>query len=169
MSPSRTDVQRLAEALFTVSEGLQRARRRIPDAATLTVLQVLAGAEKADPDQRVRPSDIAAALGVHRSAVTRHLQSLEEAGQLTLAVDPDDRRSWIVRLTDAGRDEVARLTTVGLERFMLFVADWDADEVRTLTELLIKFDKSKTPAAETFPPATTSTTPRSTRRPSATR
>src|SRR4029450_2503287 len=139
-TPTRQDVEQLVAALFAVTSGLERARRQIPDAAALSVLQVLAWAARQEPAQQVRPKDIAAALGVHRSAVTHQPQAREEGGQVPLPVDPPDRRSWFVALTDTGRGELDQLTTIGLDRFAAFVADWDAQEVRTLTRLLIKFD-----------------------------
>jgi DNA-binding MarR family transcriptional regulator len=142
-TPTRQDVEQLVAALFAVTSGLERARRQIPDAAALSVLQVLAWADRNPPAQQVRPKDIATALGVHRSAVTHQLQALEEAGQVTLTVDPADRRSWFVTLTDTGRAELERLTSIGMDRFAAFVADWDAQEVRTLTFLLVKFEASK--------------------------
>ena len=154
-TPTRQDVEQLVAALFAVTSGLDRARRQIPDAAALSVLQVLAWAERQEPAQQVRPKDIATALGVHRSAVTHQLQALEEDGQVTLTVDPADRRSWFVALTDPGRQELERLTTIGLDRFALFVADWDAQEVRTLTRLLGKFETSKAEVGRRVPPART--------------
>jgi DNA-binding MarR family transcriptional regulator len=90
---------------------------------------------------------------VHRSAVTHQLQALEEDGQVTLSVDPADRRSWFVALTDTGRQELDQLTTIGLDRFASFVADWDAQEVRTLTHLLAKFDASKAEVGRRAPPS----------------
>jgi DNA-binding MarR family transcriptional regulator len=154
-SPTRQDVEQLVAALFAVTSGLERARRQIPDAAALSVLQVLAWAERQQPAQQVRPKNIATALGVHRSAVTHQLQALEEAGQVTLTIDPADRRSWFVALTDTGRAELDRLTTVGMDRFALFVADWDAHEVRTLTRLLVKFEASKAQVGRRVPPSRT--------------
>ena len=154
-APTRQDVEQLVAALFTVTSGLERARRQIPDAAALSALQVLAWAERQEPAQKVRPKHIATALGVHRSAVTHQLQALEEAGQVTLTVDAADRRSWFVALTDVGRHELDRLTTIGMDRFALFVADWDAQEVRTLTRLLVKFDASKAEVGRQAPPSRT--------------
>jgi DNA-binding MarR family transcriptional regulator len=154
-APTRQDVEQLVAALFAVTSGLERARRQIPDAAALSVMQVLAWAERQEPAQKVRPKDIATALGVHRSAVTHQLQALEEAGQVTLTVDPGDRRSWFVALTDTGRAELDRLTTIGLDRFALFVADWDAQEVRTLTRLLVEFEASKAEVGRRAPPSRT--------------
>jgi DNA-binding MarR family transcriptional regulator len=154
-TPTRQDVEQLVAALFAVTSGLERARRQIPDAAALSALQVLAWAERQQPAQQVRPKNIATALGVHRSAVTHQLQALEETGQVTLTVDPADRRSWFVALTDAGRAELDRLTTIGMNRFALFVADWDAHEVRTLTRLLVKFEASKAEVGRRAPPSRT--------------
>jgi DNA-binding MarR family transcriptional regulator len=72
---------------------------------------------------------------------------------VTLTVDPADRRSWFVALTDTGHAELERLTTIGLDRFASFVADWDAQEVRTLTRLLVKFDASKAEVGRRSPPS----------------
>ena len=154
-TPTRQDVEQLVAALFAVTSGLERARRQVPDAAALSVLQVLAWADRNPPAQQVRPKDIATALGVHRSAVTHQLQALEEAGQVTLTVDPADRRSWFVALTNSGRAELDRLTSIGLDRFASFVADWDAQEVRTLTFLLVKFEASKAEVGRRAPPSRT--------------
>jgi DNA-binding MarR family transcriptional regulator len=152
-SPTRQDVEQLVAALFAVTSGLERARRQIPDAAALSVLQVLAWADRNTPARQVRPKDIATTLGVHRSAVTHQLQALEAAGQVTLSVDPADRRSWFVALTNSGRAELDRLTSIGLDRFASFVADWDAQEVRTLTRLLVKFETSKAEVGRRTPPS----------------
>jgi DNA-binding MarR family transcriptional regulator len=140
---SSEDVERLVAALFAVTSGLARARRKIPDAAALAVLQIVAWAEREIPPVPVRPSQIATALDVHRSAVTHQLQALARAGHITLSVDPADRRSSFVALTESGRAESARLTAVGMARFASFVDDWDAADVQTLTRLLVKFEESK--------------------------
>ncbi len=141
MPPTRNDVQQMVQALFTLTGGLERARKRIPAASTLSVLQMIAAREK------IHPSEIALELGVHQSTVTRQIRSLEDAGQVTVLADPNDGRSCTVELTEAGRQEVQRLTQVGLDRFALFVADWDPEEVRALTRLLVKLEQSKADVA----------------------
>ncbi len=137
MQPDHEDVEKMVQAIFTLTSGLERARRRIPAASTVAVLQIIAAHEK------IRPTAIATKLGVHQSTITRHVRSLEEAGQVAVIGDVNDRRSCTITLTEAGRAEVDRLTQIGLERFAMFVADWEADEVRTLTRLLVKFEESK--------------------------
>jgi DNA-binding MarR family transcriptional regulator len=148
MPPSPDDVARLVNALFTVASGLDRARRNIPDAAALAVLQIVGTVDRDEPGRGVRPSELAQVLGVHRSAITHHLHTLTGAGHVSLATDPNDRRSSIVSLTHSGRAETARLAAQGMARFASFVADWTPAEVNDLARLLEKFERSKTSAAQ---------------------
>ncbi len=141
MPPSRDDVQAMVRALFTMNAGLDRARRRSKGASALSVLRVLGGRDG------VRPSEIAELLGVHPSLVTRQVQALEDGGFVDVTVNPADARSLLVALTSAGAAEQERLVRIGLDRFALFVADWDPVEVRTLTTLLEKLERSKTAVA----------------------
>ncbi|CAN5867854.1 hypothetical protein BH10CHL1_BH10CHL1_50470 [soil metagenome] len=145
MSPTHDDVQQMVQALFTVAGGLERARKRIPAASRLAVLQLIAAQDK------IRPTTIATELGLHQSTITRHIRALEEAGQVILMIDANDRRACTITLTAAGRAEVERLTQIGLDRFAAFVASWEADEVRTLTHLLVKFEESKAKVASQAP------------------
>jgi DNA-binding MarR family transcriptional regulator len=152
VAPDPEDVARLVRAIFALSNGLQRARRNIPDAAALAVLQVLGAVERDEPGRGARPSEIADFLDVHRSAVTHHLQTLTKSGFVQTVADPKDRRSSIIRLTDAGRDETARLAAHGMARFASFVADWPDDEVRELSRLLEKFMESQAATNVRTPP-----------------
>jgi DNA-binding MarR family transcriptional regulator len=134
MAPRRDDVRPMVVALFTLIGRVERARRQRK--AALDLLQVIAAGEG------MRPSDIASQRSVHRSLVTRQLRELEDAGYVQFAGDPDDGRSWLVALTAAGREEMRRLQDVGLERFAMFVADWEPVEVQQLAALLEKLTSS---------------------------
>lgn len=129
-------MQSMVVALFTLIAGVERARRQKKAAAALDLLQVIAAGEG------MRPSDIASQRSVHRSLVTRQLRELEDAGYVQFAGDPDDGRSWLVALAPAGREEMRRLQEVGLERFAMFVADWEPAEVQQLAALLEKLTSS---------------------------
>jgi DNA-binding MarR family transcriptional regulator len=132
-------------ALFTVVSGVERARRQNKPAAALDLLQVIAASAAS---AGMRPSDIATQRFVHPSLVTRQLRDLEDAGYLQFAADPDDGRSLLVTLTPAGRAEMLRLQDVGLDRFSVFVADWEAGEVRHLAGLLDKLTTSMASVAD---------------------
>src|ERR1700733_904589 len=138
---SRDDVRGMVTALFVTNAALDRARRQKKGASTLSLLQVVA----ATPG--IRPSEIASAQGVHPSQVTRQVRDLENLGLVQVMADTADKRSCRVTLTTAGSDELHSLTEEGLDRFALFVTDWEPEEVRMLTSLLQKLEESKAAAA----------------------
>src|SRR5580698_893980 len=138
---SRDDVRAMVTALFVTNAALDRARRQKKGASTLSLLQVIAATHG------IRPSEIATAQDVHPSQVTRQVRELERLGLVEITADTADGRSCRVTLTPAGAEELRSLTEEGLDRFSLFVADWDPDEVRMLTALLQKLEASKAAAA----------------------
>ena len=135
-------MQSMVVALFTLTAGLERARRQRKAAGALSLLQVIAGHEG------IRPSDLADQQLVHPSLVTRQVRELEDAGYVRVTEDPTDGRSWLVTLTPAGWSEMRRLQQVGLDRFALFVADWEPGEVRALAALLEKLRTSMAAVGE---------------------
>ena len=136
MAPSKADVHAMVTALFTLTAGMERARRQRKAAGTLSLLQLVADR------QPIRPSELAEVQDVHPSLVTRQVRELEDAGHVQVAADPADGRSCLVTLTPAGAAELQRLTQVGLDRFASFVADWPPGDVRMLTALLDKLRNS---------------------------
>jgi DNA-binding MarR family transcriptional regulator len=145
---SRDEVRAMVTALFVTNAALDRARRQKKGASTLSLLQVIAAT------QGIRPSEIATAQDVHPSQVTRQVRELERLGLVQITADAADGRSCRVTLTSAGSAELHALTEEGLDRFGLFVADWEPEEVRTLTSLLQKLEASKaTVAARQRPPS----------------
>ena len=138
---SRDDVRAMVTALFVTNAALDRAKRQKKGASTLSLLQIVAAAPG------IRPSEIASAQDVHPSQVTRQVRELEGLGLLEVTADSADKRSCQVTLTPAGSGELQSLTEEGLDRFALFVADWEPDEVRMLTSLLQKLEESKAAAA----------------------
>ena len=136
MPERESDVESLVVALFTLNAGLDRARRERKSASALALLQVVPA------DRPIRPSEIAARQHVEQSLVSRQVREMEDAGYLEVQANPDDGRSCLVSLTPAGANERRRLTKMGLERFALFVQDWESADVRSLTALLEKLQAS---------------------------
>lgn len=123
-------------ALMASIRSTERASRK-GDASRLMALYAVA----ANPE--CTPKSISEELGLHASSVTRQIQSLEDEGYVKVTADTEDRRSCRVALTAAGGREIVRLHEIGMQRFSSFVADWDVAEVRELTRLLIKLERSK--------------------------
>src|SRR5580692_699009 len=138
MPPDDRDVEAMVGALFTLLANVDRARRERKAATDLALLQVIGSSGP------IRPSDIAARQHVHQSFATRQIRELEDTGQVSVAADPTDGRSYLVTLTPAGVDELDRLTKIGLQRFAMFVSDWEPEQVRDLARLLEKLQASMT-------------------------
>jgi DNA-binding MarR family transcriptional regulator len=81
------------------TERLERARRAL--------LAAVAANEPATLNQ------VAAAVRRGAPAVSRSVDSLVRAGLIERTADPDNRRRLAMRLTDAGRDELARPSASG--------------------------------------------------------
>lgn len=136
MPPSERDVQAMVTALFSLTAGIERARREKRAANVLTLLQVIAAGEA------IRPSEIASRQHVHPSLITRQIREMGEAGYVLVTANPADGRSCLVALTPAGVDELGRLTKIGLARFASFVSEWEPAQVRALTGLLERLQHS---------------------------
>jgi DNA-binding MarR family transcriptional regulator len=89
------------------------------------------------PDQRLRPVEIARAVLLTRSGITRLIQGLERAGYVERMECPGDARGFLVALTPPGLELVRRARTTHLERVAeLFSDRYSDDELETLAELL---------------------------------
>jgi DNA-binding MarR family transcriptional regulator len=71
-------------------------------AENLVLCQVAMG-----PDQRLRMVDLAARLGIAKSAITKTVDRLEDRGLLARQSDPADRRTVYASLTPLGRETFA--------------------------------------------------------------
>jgi MarR family transcriptional regulator, lower aerobic nicotinate degradation pathway regulator len=87
---------------------------------------------------RQTQATIADALAVDPSRLVALLDGLEERGTIVRQRDPLDRRRHVVSITPAGEKELAQLRKIvrGLEEE--FLAPLDADERKTLHELLTR-------------------------------
>jgi DNA-binding MarR family transcriptional regulator len=123
----------LVPALFAIARRLRRAAGVTPvDQAGLVVLHRLACAPA------VRPSDIAADLGLDASTVSRHLRTLEQLALVDRTDDPDDRRAQRVSLSDRGREVLDRAIAQRQAVVAAALTGWSEADRRTLERLLVR-------------------------------
>ena len=84
----------------------------------------------------VRLSDLAVELDVNPSSVSRRMQELEEAGIVVLAANPEDGRSSLAALTEAGLGEWQQFHESGITATAHVLHDWSETDIRELTRLL---------------------------------
>lgn len=112
-----------------------KARYGVPDPASLPLLFRLL-------DGPMRPTELAEALHIDLSVVSRQLTSLAERGLVAKTRDPGDRRAHQVELTDAGRaltDQVERIRTDFLANL---VKEWDETDVAHFATYLHRLSES---------------------------
>lgn len=143
MSPTRP---RLEPAQLAAWTALLRAHSAITrelerelterHGLTLSDYDVLVQLARA-PGRQLRPADLARAVLLTRSGVTRLVQGLERAGLVERVACADDLRGSLVRLTVAGRDALRRASRTHLDGVReLFAGRFDDDELEVLARLL---------------------------------
>jgi DNA-binding MarR family transcriptional regulator len=99
---------------------------------------VLATLRRSGAPYRLRPSEFTNALMLTSSGTTKRLDRLEQAGLITRAADPSDRRGTLITLTDAGRSLIDAVTEAHLENERRLLSALTDSEQRRLADLLRK-------------------------------
>ncbi len=102
-------------------------------------------------EDAITANRICQAIGLDKSAVSRALQTLETAGNVTGQADSRDGRRYTVSLTPQGRALHDRVLKVALERERRLLSDFTAQEVDTLIDLLGRM-QAKVPLVNEYDP-----------------
>ncbi|MGP5127597.1 MarR family winged helix-turn-helix transcriptional regulator [Brachybacterium tyrofermentans] len=97
----------------------------------LYVLGIAGGAE--------RPSVIADDLHLTRPSTSKLIARLTAAGLVERTPDSSDGRSARIALTADGRRTYEQLVSAGVAMLADATSDWEAEDVRTLSTLLVRF------------------------------
>lgn len=126
---------------------LTRAQTLLHDAVQQTALDLglnhatrdlLLTLYRSAPAEGLPASEIAALLAVSPASVTGNVDKLAELGLLTRTLDPQDRRSWRIALTDAGSALVREHLPVHLANEEQLLSPLTSAEVEQLEVLLRK-------------------------------
>ncbi|MDF2257352.1 MarR family winged helix-turn-helix transcriptional regulator [Streptantibioticus ferralitis] len=128
-------VQQLS-ALTAVSRGLGRALPPDCPAASAAVLRMLSRYGE------MRMSRLAEILDVDMSVTSRHVAHLAARGWLDRHLDPQDKRSRLLRLNPLGEQVLRQASDRIAEELADLLLDWTDDEVAQLTVLLARLRAS---------------------------
>ncbi len=127
--------------------ALRRARRRWsamhPEspAGTVDLLATIAAmsrrAQAGDGDCRLK--DLAAAMGLDPSTVSREVSGLMAAGLVARHPDPRDGRAAVLALTDAGQDRLTQAHELFTRQIDDALAGWSPEEARRFGADLSRF------------------------------
>jgi DNA-binding MarR family transcriptional regulator len=136
------DQERIGNA-FTVL--LRRAPKLRVDADTETYrlersgYGILCELEQAGPK---RPSDIARALGLEKSTLSRQVAALVSAGLVERVSDPNDGRARILALTTAGQAAVRRTRRRRSDFISRALDSWTPERIGAFAALLESFNEA---------------------------
>jgi DNA-binding MarR family transcriptional regulator len=83
-----------------------------------------------------KPSAVAEAVGMDRSAASRLTRELVRLGLVATSTDPTDRRSIVLSLTADGRRQMELATQAKGAAFRARVASWSEEDLLLCTDLL---------------------------------
>jgi DNA-binding MarR family transcriptional regulator len=137
------DVEHELSTLFRRSRSAQMmmARRVHPemDAAGYALIsQIELGT--AGGRTGVRASDVAQALGLDKSTVSRGLSQLETLGLIERVGDPDDGRARLLRLTETGANRFGAMRAQRQAEFRAILERWESPDLAALAHLLARLN-----------------------------
>ncbi|WP_344315132.1 MarR family winged helix-turn-helix transcriptional regulator [Fodinicola feengrottensis] len=103
---------------------------------------VLATLRRSGQPYALTPSAMSATLMLSRAGMTNRIDRLEEAGMVERQLDPADRRSFLIALTQVGRETVDAAMTEHTANETRLVSSLTHTERQTLDTLLRKLLQS---------------------------
>lgn len=98
------------------------------------------------PQNRLRMSELAEAVLLSRSGLTRLVDRLQKDGLVQRQPDPDDARGMYTVLTPTGREALRDASGVHLAQVSELVLDrLSEEELRQLQQLMFKLDPARAP------------------------
>jgi len=127
---------RVAHAFYRLNEsGLAGAGVSF---AQFHLLTELLFSEQCLDCRGLNPSTMSERRGVSRNTISALVSNLEAQGLVQRRIDVDDRRRFIVELTEAGRELARKQANVHYQTMSSFFDALSPDEQETLIELLEK-------------------------------
>lgn len=123
-------------ALVDLMSVMQRSRLLTRSGAPATAL--LVHLAKHGP---MRASELAGALHIDRSTLSRHLSRLVSDGLVARTVDPADARAHLVSDTEEGRRLAQAAIARNVATFEQVMATWSDPDLETFARLLTRFSQ----------------------------
>lgn len=140
--PGRDDLRRIRDFVELVSEAARSSRQRerlLRAAGTPLTGAGLLAMRVVARRPGVTVSELARALDIDQSTISRQLHPLEAQNLLTRTVDDKDRRVARLTLTTAGRRVLAALGEAAMNDIDVALADFTPEDRRALADLLDRF------------------------------
>lgn len=109
------------------------------DVASYVVLITIRDLTESQPSG-VRAADVAEALRLHKSTMSRNITVLEHLGLLERTPSPDDARARILRITPTGESSLSAAVQARRARMAETLSQWSAADIKELARLLAQLN-----------------------------
>lgn len=128
----------LAELITRLARKLRRRSREQFEPLEMSDGQARALRTLGESEVPLRMSDLARRFDVTPRSATSVAEALEQRGLVTREIDPNDRRSILLRLTEAGHDLLGAISLRRAEVVAEIFAPLTANERASFAELCLK-------------------------------
>lgn len=125
---------RLAQASMVLGRAIERVFAR--HGLRSGEFDVLAALRRSGSPYTLIPSELAATLMMSRAGMTNRLDRLEAAGLVERSIDPADRRSFRIALTERGRQVIDAALTEHADNLARLISSLTPEERQTLDRVL---------------------------------
>ncbi len=150
VDPTGLELLRLVKIVANQYDTIVRERLRAADlsGSRWRLLLRLHGEERDAASQGISPTHLSRCQNVSKNTISALLRGLEEQGLIERTLDPDDKRAFRIRLTEAGRARVRETAPQHLAFLNALVEGLTPDDQAQLIQLLGKLRRSLLAHAE---------------------
>ncbi|WP_262852668.1 MarR family winged helix-turn-helix transcriptional regulator [Mumia quercus] len=143
-TPAQVPFDLTHDVEYEVTRLLRRARLRglgtiaqiHPELDFASYLLLVAISDAKPGGGGIRGSDLADAVSVHKSTVSRGIAQLERLGLVERVPDPTDGRARLISLTPVAAERIAAVQAARRATLARAIADWDEQDLDVLAQLL---------------------------------
>ncbi|MET8814950.1 MarR family winged helix-turn-helix transcriptional regulator [Streptomyces sp. NPDC004549] len=137
MTAAETAVETIHREMTAFARRARASAGRMHPQLSLVSYTLLGHLEERDD---CRATDLAAHYALDKSTVSRQVAALERDGLIERRHDPEDHRVQVLRLTDAGREILAEVTSSRRAAFRERLADWPAEDLVRFAAYLERYN-----------------------------
>jgi DNA-binding MarR family transcriptional regulator len=100
------------------------------------------------PRQGINQTSLAEILELDNVTLSRHIDRLERDGWLARRPDPNDRRAWLLYLSEASRPTLAKMEALAAETQAAALADLSPEQLALFVETLVTIKANLSPKVD---------------------
>ncbi|GEM_PF-6433485 len=138
MTSRKEELRKVTYSTFSLNQEFRKIQelRKDYDRTGFDILILIASRK------RIRPSDIAAALQLNPSSITRRMQSLLQEGLVSAEIDPSDQRSSLITLTLNGEKALESYFIRSVDANDRLLENWSDEELKVFAAMLSRYSEA---------------------------